>query len=274
MTARWPKPLMQEGIQAIVLTTICVEPTLWDAILPEQCLSLPAGLAEIDELLDDPRFFAPFRPFFSPNRGRPSIPIEWFLRLMYLRFRYKLGFEALCREVTDSLAWRRFCRIPLGVNVPDPSTIEKIAKRCGEQAIAALNEALLAKAHENHVVKLDRVRADTTVLPANVAYPTDSGLLAKGVGKMVATIAKLKAMGLAARTTSRDRSRSVRRRAHDIAVWLRRRTDEAKEEVKAINAEIADLAEDTVAEPAGSRSTPAGAWPAKALRRAGKPRRW
>jgi hypothetical protein len=40
-----------------MLRTICAEPTLWDAILPEQCLGLPPGLAEVDCLLDDPRFF-------------------------------------------------------------------------------------------------------------------------------------------------------------------------------------------------------------------------
>jgi IS5 family transposase len=221
---------------------------LWDAILPEQCRSLPAGLAEIDELLDDPRFFDPFRPFFHPSRGRRSIPMEWFLRLMYLRFRYKLGYEPLCREVTDSLAWRRFCRIPLGIDVPHPSTLEKIAKRCGEKAIEALNEALLVKAAENKVLKLDAVRADTTVLPANVAYPTDSGLLARGVAKMAASIKKLKDLGLAARTATRDRTRSVRRRAHDIAVWLRRRNDDAKEEVRVIIDELADIAAVAAAE--------------------------
>ena len=231
-----------------MLTTVCPQPTLWDAILPEQCVSLPAGLAEIDALLDDPRFFEPFRPFFDPRRGRPSIPMEWFLRLMFLRFRYKLGFEALCREVADSLAWRRFCRIPLGVDVPHPSTLEKIVARCGEAAVAALNEALLAKANENRLVKTDRVRADTTVVPANVAYPTDSGLLSKGVVKMAAAIVALKAMGWATRTTVRDRSRSMRRRAHDIGAWLRKRTDDAKAEVYAINAEMADIADAAVAD--------------------------
>ncbi len=146
-----------------MLRTICAEPTLWDAILPEQCLGLPPGLAEVDRLLDDPRFFEPFRPFFSPRRGRPSIPMEWFLRLMYLRFRYKLGYEATCAEVSDSLAWRRFCRIPLDAAVPHPSTLEKIVSRCGETAVAALNEALLAKANENKVLRVDQLRADTTV---------------------------------------------------------------------------------------------------------------
>lgn len=69
-----------------MLRTVSEERTLWDAILPESCLTLPAGLAEVDHLLDDPGFFEPFRPFFSARFGRPSIPMETYLRLMFLRF--------------------------------------------------------------------------------------------------------------------------------------------------------------------------------------------
>ncbi len=35
------------------------------------------------------------------------------------------------------------------------------------------------------LLRTARVRADTTVIGANVAYPTDCGLLAKAVGKLV-----------------------------------------------------------------------------------------
>ena len=45
-------------------------------------------------------------------------------------------------------------------------------------------------------MKLDKVRADTTVVPANVAYPTDSGLLAKGVAKLARTVSSLKSDGV------------------------------------------------------------------------------
>lgn len=126
MMRRWPKPLVREGIWTIVFTTINAEPTPWDAILPAVALRLPAGLAEIDRLLDDPRFFEPFRPFFDPRRGRPSIPMETYLRMMFLRFRYELACETLCAEVSDSIAWRRFCRIPLGTAVPHSTTLIKI----------------------------------------------------------------------------------------------------------------------------------------------------
>jgi IS5 family transposase len=120
--------------------------------------------------LDDERFFEPYRAFFHERIGRPSIPIETYLRLMFLKYRYKLGFEPLCREVTDSISWQRFCRIPLGGSSPHPTTLMKITTRCGEQAIDALNEALLVKAAEAKMLKTNRVRADTTVVEANVVW--------------------------------------------------------------------------------------------------------
>ncbi len=197
-----------------MLRTVSDQPTLWESVIPECLMGLPGDLAEIDELLDDQRFFEPFKAFFDPVMGRPSIPMETYLRMMFLKYRYRLGFEPLCAEVADSLAWRRFCRVPLGTRVPHPTTLMKITSRCGTDAIDGLNEALLAKAHEDKLVRLDKVRADTTVVEANVAYPTDSGLLAKGVAKLAKLTAAIKAAGLATRTTFRDRTRSVRRRAH------------------------------------------------------------
>ena len=79
-----------------------------EALLPVQALVMPAELARVDAL-DEDRFFAPYREFFHATIGRPSIPIETYLRLMFLKYRYRLGFETLCREVTDSITWQRFC---------------------------------------------------------------------------------------------------------------------------------------------------------------------
>jgi IS5 family transposase len=81
--------------------------SLWEATLPAELLTLPAELAAVDALLDDPAFFAPFVPFFDPRIGRPSTPMEIYLRLMFLKFRYRLDYEPLCREVRDSITWRR-----------------------------------------------------------------------------------------------------------------------------------------------------------------------
>ena len=97
---------MREGIEAIVFRTVGDQVSLWEAVLPAELLELPDELARVDGLLDDPVFFAPFVVFFDPWIGRPSMPMETYLRLMFLKFRYRLRYESLCREVSrlDHLA--------------------------------------------------------------------------------------------------------------------------------------------------------------------------
>jgi IS5 family transposase len=136
-------------------------------VLPEVARGLPPVLAELDLYLDDPVLFEPFRPYFHPRQGRPSVPMETYVRMMVLKYRYRLGFEALCTEVSDSISWRLFCKVPLGAAVPHPSTLEKTTSRCGAEVVEQLNEVLLKKAHDNKLIKLDKVRADTTVTVAS-----------------------------------------------------------------------------------------------------------
>jgi IS5 family transposase len=223
---------------------------LWDAILPSELLVLPSELARVDALLDDPVFFTPFAAHFDARIGRPSIPVETYLRLMFLKFRYRLGYESLCREVADSISWQRFCRIPLGMRVPHPTTLMKITTRCGDDAVAGLNEALLVKAVAGKLLRTDKVRADTTVVEADVGYPTDSGLLAKGIGAMCRSVARIKTLGGASGTRARDRRRSAGRRARSIASKLRLRAqqqrDQAQAAVRRITGELADIAQAAV----------------------------
>jgi transposase, IS5 family len=245
----------REGIEAIVLRTVNDQPTLWDSILPPELLLLPVELGRVDGLLDDPVFFAPFAAYFDARIGRPSIPMETYLRLMFLKFRYRLGYESLCREVADSISWQRFCRIPFGTRVPHPTTLMKITTRCGEDAITGLNDALLAKAAAVKLLRTDKVRADTTVIPAAVSYPTDSGLLAKAIGSMARNVARIKAAGGATRTRSRDRRRSAGRRARSIAAKLKLRgeqqRDQAQAAVRRITGELAGITEAAMREAAG-----------------------
>src|ERR1700722_15081832 len=193
--------------------TVGDRPPLWESLLPAEVLRLPDELARVYALLDDPSFFAPFAPYFHPVIGRPSTPAECYLRLMFLKFRYRLGYESLCAEVSDSITWRRFCRIPLDGRVPHPTTLIKMTKRCGVAAVDGCNEALLAKAAEGKLLRTTRVRADTTVVPADVAYPTDSGLLARAIRRIAATGRRIQAAGGATRTRVGGRGPRARRPA-------------------------------------------------------------
>ena len=245
--------------------TIGDGPSLWESSLPPELLRLPDDLARVDALLDDPVFFAPFAPHFHPVLGRPSTPVECYLRLMFLKFRHRLGYESLCAEVADSISWRRFCRIPLDGKVPHPTTLMKLTTRCGEAAVAGLNEALWAKAAGAKLLRTARVRADTTVICANVAYPTDSGLLAKAVGKLVRAARRVQAAGGATGTVMTDRRRAAARRVRQIASKLRARGKLSREEttqvICRVTGELAGLADKTAAQAAavwrnGRRAVP------------------
>jgi IS5 family transposase len=49
------------------------QPSLWESTLPQEVLRLPPELARVDALLDDERFFAPFRATsISRSGGRRS----------------------------------------------------------------------------------------------------------------------------------------------------------------------------------------------------------
>ena len=57
-----------------MLVTTNGQPTLWEAMLPPGYQDLPAELAAVDAVLDDPVFFAPYRGAFLGEVGSPVDP--------------------------------------------------------------------------------------------------------------------------------------------------------------------------------------------------------
>jgi IS5 family transposase len=92
------------------------------------------------------------------------------------------------------------------------------------------------------------------VIAANVAYPTDTGLLAKAVGKLARTARRVQAAGGATATTVTDRRRTAARRVRQIASQLRTRGKLSREEssqvIARVTGELAALAEKAAAEAA------------------------
>ena len=63
----------------------------------------------------------------------------------------------------------------------------KLTTRCRTEAVLGWNEALVAKAAKARLLRTTQLRADTSAVPSDVAYPTDSGLPAKAVQPIAAT---------------------------------------------------------------------------------------
>ncbi|MBI5208368.1 MAG: transposase [Elusimicrobia bacterium] len=114
-------------------------PDLWDSILPEEARALREDLAHVDELLRDERFMAPFVRRFDERTGRRGLPVATYLRLMYLRRKHRLSYDALIEQVADSIQWRTFCGIGGLDRVPSSSTLAGLTQKYGEETLHELH---------------------------------------------------------------------------------------------------------------------------------------
>jgi transposase, IS5 family len=242
-----------------VLTLLADQPEcLWDDVLPLEVKELPDDLAALDVLLSDQELLWPLverwrREFRETGRlvlteGRPTIALETFVRLMVLKARYRWGYRTLVAEVSDSIHLRRFCRISLTERVPDESTVRKLTRRIGPETVAELTRALIAKATREKRFRPRAVRIDSTVIEADVKYPTDAGLASSGVRTLARVGRKLAKLIGEKKARVRDRSRSMGRKLRAITRTIRRRSGEAKAEVLNLTAETGRLLDRSVKE--------------------------
>ena len=242
-----------------MLTLLAGQPEcLWDDALPLEVRELPEDLAALDVLLADHELLLPlverWRVEFEQTgravltEGRPTIALETYVRLMVLKQRYRWGYRTLVAEVSDSIHLRRFCRISLTERVPDESTVRKLTRRIGAETVSEMTRALVVKATREKRFRPRAVRIDSTVIEADVKYPTDSDLAAGGVRVLAREGRKLaKLIGEKTRRV-RDRSRAMGRKLRAITRTIRRRSGEAKEEVLKLTQQTGELLSRSVKE--------------------------
>jgi IS5 family transposase len=184
----------------------------------------------------------------AADHGRPTIAIETYVRLMVLKHRHGWGYRSLVAEVSDSIHLRRFCRIALTERAPDESTVRKLTRRIGEQTVNDITRELIEAAVRERRFSARAVRIDSTVIEADIKYPTDAGLASHGVRSLAREGRKLASKIGAATTTVRDRSRSMGHKLRAISRTIRRRTGEAKAEVLALTEQTGQLLEQSLKE--------------------------
>lgn len=232
---------------------------LFDQLLPEGLTSLPQDLAQIDQLLSDPAFLAPFRAHFAAetaaqrkkntlHHGRPTIPMATYLRLMAVKHRTGWGYETLLREVSDSFHLRRFCLIPITGTLPDESTIRKLTRRLGPEVVDQLIRAAIAKAIKERRFRPRALRSDSTVVEADIRHPSDAGLCADAVRVLTRAGRKLVAAVPGVRERVRDRSRSVQKTLRELGRSLTRRSGEAKQAVQRLTEKAAGAVRASITE--------------------------
>ena len=141
---------------------------LWNSMIAQpELFRLPERPQDVDRILDDDRFAAPFVKRIQQRLGRPTIPVDTYLRIMYLKHERGLGYETVTQEVADSLTLRRFARPDISDPVPHSTTLSRLTKRLGPDAVEELHRALVTRLGEEGLVKGRRIRTDTTVMEAD-----------------------------------------------------------------------------------------------------------
>lgn len=150
-------------------------------------------------------------------------------------------------EVSDSVSWRRFCRISLSDRVPDASTLIKLTNGPCKGLAEAVHHALVKKLAEKKVLRGRKVRVDTTVVEADIHYPTDVDLLADGVRVVTRTVKQLEQAGAETGGKFRNVGRSVKKRLLGLGKGLKQDDAEKKQATRAsVTAEVLAISERVV----------------------------
>jgi transposase, IS5 family len=250
--------------------------SLWDEVLPIEVRELPDDLARLDRVLADEMLLWPIAKAWQDTareRGRPSIAIATFVRLMVVKQRTGWGYETLVREVSDSLHLRRFCLIGIDQRVPDESTVRKLARRLGAEVVVEITRMVIDKAQRETRFIARAARIDSTVVEADIRYPSDAVLALQGARTLTREGRKLQKL-TGSKVRVRDRSRSIGRAVRAISKTLARRTGQAKKQVMEFNERagrlIARSAREARRLAAAARASATGRGAKAKLRAAGK----
>jgi IS5 family transposase len=212
-----------------------------DGFIDPSLFALSDELKKVDQLLNNREFLKPFEAVFDETMGRPGTPVDVYLRMMYLKFRWGLSYEEVEIEVRERIPWRMFCHLSLMDNVPDSTTLIKLNQRFGEELITALNKKLVKHLVATKSIKPRKIRIDSTTIESNIIYPTDIGLLHQTVKTLTRTVKKL-----GARIT--DHSRSTKKALARLGASLKSKKKQKKEQAQKTLKAVNKLAQDTLSQ--------------------------
>ena len=216
------------------------DPAFW-AIVTGLAVVMDPELAQLDKILEDDEVFQLIKNDLARRyphtleTGRSSTPVEVGLRMLVVKRLYRFTYRGTEWHVGDSLVLRWFCRVYFNA-VPDHTTLNRLALQIRPQTLHVLNARITAIAKELKVTRGRKLRTDGTVVETNIAYPTDSKLLADGVRVLSRTLKRaqviIRETSQATDNIFRDRTRSARNQARRIANYARQKNKVAKAGMK------------------------------------------
>lgn len=169
---------------------------------------------------------------YSPDQGRPSIPLRSQVGTLILKFIKNLPDRAAVELVEENLYAQRFCGLSpaQAAGYMNPASgLTRFRAKIGPEGMAVINELLTAASCGKSYKRADKLILDTTCVPLDILYPTDIRLLERCRREILRLMKRAKTFGVQAlyRTYARTArkifvtfskrskpSEKVRRRVH------------------------------------------------------------
>jgi IS5 family transposase len=137
---------------------------------------------------------------YADGPGQPPLPTRLMAGLSILKHAHDLSDEAVCARWLENPYYQYFCGEEFFQHrlVFDRSSLTRWRQRMGEarlQALLAESLAIAVKTKAAAPRDFTRVAVDTTVMPKNVAFPTDAKLMHRARERLV-KLAKKHGVGL------------------------------------------------------------------------------
>lgn len=133
--------------------------------------------------------------FYCPDNGRPTKPSRLKVGLLVLKHLYKTSDPETLNILKQNIYAQYLCNVPLEELIPkiqkdnegkektkdilDPSTLSRFREKIGVAGIKLIEREVLQSLKRAKLLKGRKLILDTTVVPSNIAYPTDVSLLEK-----------------------------------------------------------------------------------------------
>jgi transposase len=136
-------------------------------------------LRQVAKQIDFERFRQRLAGAYCLNMGRPAVDPVRMLKILFLRFHYKLSDRQVMNRAVTDLAFRWFLGLPLKKPVPHHTEGTYFRNRIGEERFVQVFQDLVTQAREAGLVQ-DRLRLkDATHLFADVTRVTPLALAAQ-----------------------------------------------------------------------------------------------
>jgi len=153
----------------------------------EQIINMRHELVRLGRAIDWDWIDAELAPLFKEN-GRPAVATRFMIGLLLLKHVFDLSDEAVCERWVYDPYFQHFTGEEFFQHAfpHERSNLSHWRGRIGDRLDRLLAESLRV-AHGAGALKTDdlaRVTIDTTVMPKNVAHPTDARLLLTAIEKL------------------------------------------------------------------------------------------